>query len=143
MTGSVADGSGSASLVVNVDTSAFQPYAQFDLPDVRTLAPGAVVSVPASGSVAVDGGWCNFASSATFTIRDAAGGAAPAPAFVTGDFVRAGDLVLETAPDKPVSGPDGKAPDCGATITVHASLRFTADSYAAATDNGSCVGLGK
>ncbi len=137
------DGTGSSSLTVNLDSS-FHPYAELSIPDVRSENAGAVLSIPIHGSVVVDGGWCNYDANASLTIRDAVGGSAPSPRFVTADFVRRADLLLDTREAQGAAGSlDASAPACAVRIVVHATIELTADSYTTTYDNGSCVFLGK
>ena len=136
------NGSGGTTLRVNVESS-FRPYAEFALPDVRALQAGAVVDVAAEGSVRIDAGYCNFKGVASLTIGQAVGSQAPSPQFVTADFVRSGNLVLEVAEGKGGGLAGGAAPDCTGRLVVHATVEFVAASYTKTYDSGSCASLGK
>ncbi len=136
------DGSGDMHLMVSDDQSSLHPSAELTVPDVRSLREGAVVSIPVSGTLALDDGTtCTFFSVASLAITRAVGAGAPAPAFVTSDFDRAGTLTLDPTPLAAVI--DAGAPECAGTIAVHATLELTPASYVQRQQDSSCVSLGK
>jgi hypothetical protein len=100
------------------------------IPDVRTLSQGAKVTLPSS--VTSDGSEC-FAGSATLTIEQSVGAKAPAPTFVTRDFVRVGILELDSTT---IADGGTSSRSCPSHVALHGRISLTASNYSQATTAG-------
>jgi hypothetical protein len=99
----------------------------FTLPDVRPFDRGARTSLATMVTLANES---KYAATGSLTIDRAAGGQAPSPAFVSSDFVRAGDI--ELVPTTAAGDPGLSTP----RVTVHAKVELVADDYSQAEQSG-------
>ena len=143
--GEVIDGSGGTGFGVELNPSRFEPEVFFEteLPDVRALQSGAVITVPADGSIVfADNDYCNFNGTATATITQAVGSQAAEPKYVTDDFMRSADLQIDVTAFSPgVADPTDPLPECPTSLGVRASLALAASGYSAVYHYENCPDL--
>lgn len=120
------DGTGTTLITV----SCHDVSVTFDVPDVRTLAEGASMTVTASMASGSIGNPvpCRPAS-AMLKINRAVGAKAASPTFVTSDFLRS--VTLDIASDDA-----SDAGSCASHVAVHANADFAAKDYKQATTSG-------
>ena len=129
--GSAADdGTGTTKMTV----SCHDVEMTFAVPDVRSLAESATLSIPATVG---EGGLGNTvpcrSAQATMTVVRATGAKAGSPQFVTSDFLRSVTLEVTSDDGADASSDGGR---CPSHVVVHARADFAAKDYKQATTSG-------